>query len=56
MARDLEDPLTLDINPPLAAMKAGSKPIGTSFFETENVVPVVAMFVQAFGGEEAFVK
>ena len=56
VARDLEDPLTLDINTAFAAMKATSKPMGTSFFEPENVAPVVAMFDQALGGEGAFAK
>lgn len=54
VARDLEDPLTLDINTAFAAMKATSKPIGTSFFEPDNVQPVVKMFDHALGGEGAF--
>ncbi len=56
VARDIEDPLTLDINTAFAAMKATSKPIGTSFFEPENVAPVIEMFDQALGGEGAFVR
>ncbi|WP_406651379.1 trimethylamine methyltransferase family protein (plasmid) [Aliisedimentitalea scapharcae] len=56
VARDLEDPLTLDINTAFTAMKATSKPIGTSFFEPENVTPVVEMFDEALGGEGAFAK
>ncbi len=56
VARDLEDPLTLDINTAFAAMKATSKPIGTSFFEPANVQPVVEMFDMALGGEGAFAK
>ncbi|WP_084294296.1 trimethylamine methyltransferase family protein [Leisingera aquimarina] len=54
VARDLEDPLTLDINTAFAAMKATSKPIGTSFFEPDNVAPVIGMFDEALGGEGAF--
>lgn len=54
VARDLEDPLTLDINTAFAAMKATSKPIGTSFFEPDNVIPVIEMFDAALGGEGTF--
>jgi trimethylamine--corrinoid protein Co-methyltransferase len=54
VARDMEDPLTLDINTAFAAMKATSKPIGTSFFEPANVAPVVEMFDMALGGEGSF--
>lgn len=54
VARDLEDPLVLDINTAFAAMKATSKPIGTSFFEPENVAPVVEMFDTALGGDGRF--
>ncbi|PSL15696.1 trimethylamine methyltransferase family protein [Shimia abyssi] len=56
VARDIEDPRTLDINTAFAAMKATSKPIGTSFFEPANVAPVVEMFDIALGGEGAFKK
>ncbi|MBE1284189.1 MAG: methyltransferase [Rhodobacteraceae bacterium] len=56
VARDLEDPLALDINTAFAAMKATSKPIGTSFFEPANVDPVIDMFDEALGGEGAFRK
>lgn len=54
VARDLEDPLTLDINTAFAAMKATSKPIGTSFFEPDNVAPVIEMFDMALGGDGKF--
>lgn len=54
VARDIEDPLALDINTAFAAMKATSKPIGTSFFEPANVEPVVRMFDMALGAEGAF--
>lgn len=54
VARDLADPLLLDINTAFAAMKATSKPIGTSFFEPDNVKPVVEMFDHALGGDGAF--
>ncbi|GAA6164049.1 trimethylamine methyltransferase family protein [Pelagimonas sp. KU-00592-HH] len=56
VARDLEDPLTLDINTAFVAMKATSKPIGTSFFEPAHVAPVIDMFDEALGGEGAFAK
>ncbi|MBC6405284.1 MAG: trimethylamine methyltransferase family protein [Rhodospirillales bacterium] len=56
VARDMEDPLELDINTAFAAMKATSKPIGTSFFESANLSPVVAMFDEALGGAGAFRK
>ncbi len=54
VARDLEDPLTLDINTAFAAMKATSKPIGTSFFDPAHVAPVIEMFDQALGAEGGF--
>jgi len=54
VARDMDDPLTLDINTAFAAMKATSKPIGTSFFESATVAPVVEMFDTALGGEGSF--
>ena len=49
VARDLQDPLTLDINTAFAALKATSKPIGSSFFEPANVAPVVEMLDAALG-------
>jgi trimethylamine--corrinoid protein Co-methyltransferase len=54
VARDLSDPLVLDINTAFAGMKATSKPIGTSFFEPANVQTVIDMFDHALGGEGAF--
>ena len=51
VARDMGDPLTLDINTAFAAMKATSKPIGTSFFEPANVAPVVEMLDAALGNK-----
>ncbi|MCL4675736.1 MAG: trimethylamine methyltransferase family protein [Pararhodobacter sp.] len=54
VARDMEDPRVLDINTAFAAMKATSKPIGTSFFEPANVAPVVEMFNAALGGDDRF--
>jgi trimethylamine--corrinoid protein Co-methyltransferase len=53
VARDISDPRDLDINTAFAAMKATSKPIGTSFFEPTNVAPVVSMFDAALGGAES---
>lgn len=49
VARDIADPLELDLNTAFAAMKATSKPTGTSFFEAANVGPVVAMLDAALG-------
>ncbi len=54
VARDMRDPLTLDINTAFAAMKATSKPIGTSFSERSNVAPVIDMFDTALGGAGRF--
>ncbi len=57
VARDLSDPLALDINTAFAAMKATGKPIGSSFFCADNVAPVVSMFDMALGGHSnAFAK
>ena len=56
VARDMNDSMLLDVNTAFAAMKATSKPIGTSFFLPENVRPVVEMFDIALGGEGAFRK
>ena len=56
VARDLEDPYLLDINTAFTAMKATSKPIGTSFFAPSHVAPVIEMFDHALGGEDAFRK
>lgn len=50
VARDISDPLALDINTAFAALKATSKPIGSSFFCADNVAPVVEMFNMALGG------
>ena len=50
VARDMVDHRTLDINTAFAALKATSKPIGTSFFEPGNVAPVVEMLDAALGG------
>lgn len=49
VARDMGDALTLDLNTAFAAMKATSKPIGTSFFEPAHVAPVVEMLDAALG-------
>lgn len=56
VARDIEDPFELDLNTAFAALKATSKPIGTSFFEAANVAPVIAMFDQALGAEGGFAR
>ncbi|WP_420583706.1 trimethylamine methyltransferase family protein [Ruegeria sp.] len=54
VARDMPDPLSLDLNTAFAGLKATSKPIGTSFFEPANVAPVIEMFETALGGTGQF--
>lgn len=54
VARDMPNPFELDVNTAFAAMKATSKPIGTSFFAAEHVAPIVGMFLHALGAEDAF--
>ena len=49
VARGISNPLELDINTAFAAIKASTKPIGTSFFESANVAPVVEMLDAALG-------
>ena len=54
VARDITDPLELDINTAFACMKATSKPIGVSFCDASHVDPVVEMFDIALGYPGAF--
>ena len=54
VARDITDPLALDINTAFACMKSTSKPIGISFGDPNHVRPVVEMFDMALGGKGAF--
>ena len=54
VARDMKDPLALDINTAFACLKATSKPIGVSFGDARNVQPVVDLFDTALGGTGSF--
>ncbi len=54
VARDLEDPLELDLNTAFAVTAATAKPTGVSFTSADTVDPVVDMFDRALGGEGRF--
>ena len=54
VARDIADPLALDLNTGFACMMGTSKPIGISFCDAAHVKPVVDMFDIALGGPGAF--
>jgi trimethylamine--corrinoid protein Co-methyltransferase len=54
VARDISDPLELDINTLYACAMGTSKHIGTSFTVRENVRPALDMLYTLAGGEEAF--
>lgn len=54
VARDMANPFELDVNTAFAAMKATSKPIGTSFFSSDHVASVIEMFDHALGEAHAF--
>ncbi|MEM7521714.1 MAG: trimethylamine methyltransferase family protein [Pseudomonadota bacterium] len=54
IARDMDDPLLLDLNTGFACLKACPKPIGISFDSASHLDRVVAMFDSALGGEGAF--
>jgi len=56
VARDIEDPLDLDINTAFAAIAATSKPTGVSFTSAATVDPVVDLFDVALGGEGSFAR
>jgi len=56
VARDIEDPLDLDINTAFAAVAATAKPTGVSFTSAATVDPVVDLFDIALGGEGAFAR
>ena len=53
-ARDIADPLELDINTLYACVTGTSKHIGTSFTVRENVKPALEMLYMLAGGEEKF--
>ena len=54
VARDIADPLELDINTLYACVTGTSKHIGTSFTVRENVRPALDMLYMLAGGEENF--
>lgn len=54
VARDVPDPLELDLNTLYACVTGTSKHIGTSFTVRENVRPALEMLHAVAGGEEAF--
>ena len=56
VARDMLDPLDLDMNTAFACLKGTSKPIGVSFDSAAHVTPVTNMFNVALGGAKAFRK
>lgn len=54
VARDMEDPLALDVNTAFACLKATGKPIGVSFTSADHVAPVLQMFDTALGTDGGF--
>jgi trimethylamine--corrinoid protein Co-methyltransferase len=56
VARDMTDPLDLDVNTAYACLKATGKPIGTSFHTAEHVPKIARLFDMALGGEGRFRK
>ena len=54
IARDIADPLALDLNTAFACVKGTAKPIGVSFQSPENLNAVVSLFDTALGAEGAF--
>ena len=54
VARDIEDPLELDLNTAFAVTAATAKPTGVGFTSADTVDPVVDMFDMALGGEGRF--
>ena len=56
VARDITDPLDLDINTAYACLKATGKPIGTSFHTAAHVPKITRLFDLALGGENRFRK
>ncbi|WP_299081253.1 trimethylamine methyltransferase family protein [uncultured Ruegeria sp.] len=54
VARDLSDPLELDVNTAFACLKATTKPIGISFCDPDHIDPIVDMFDIALGHPGAF--
>lgn len=54
VARDVADPLELDLNTAFAVTAATAKPTGVSFTSAATVDPVVDLFDVALGGEGRF--
>ncbi len=54
VARDIEDPLELDLNTAFAVTAATSKPTGVSFTSAATVDPVVDLYDLALGGAGRF--
>lgn len=54
IARDMPDPLTLDLNTAYTCFRATTKPIGVSFDNAAHVEPVTRMFDMALGGDSRF--
>ncbi len=56
IARDVADPLALDLNTAFACLKGTAKPIGVSFQSPGNLDAVVSLFDAALGAQGAFRK
>ena len=54
VARDIEDPLELDLNTAFAVTAATAKPTGVSFTSADTVDPVVDLFDMMLGGTGRF--
>lgn len=54
IARDMDQPLLLDLNTGFACLRACPKPIGISFDSAAHLDPAIAMFDMALGHEGAF--
>ena len=54
VARDMPDPLALDINTAFACVKATGKPIGVSFDNADHVAPVCRLFDTALQRDDGF--
>lgn len=54
VATDVPDNFDLDVNTAYALLKGTTKPVGTSFFVSDHVKPVIDMFDLVLGGEGKF--
>lgn len=52
VARDIADPIELDVNTLFACLKGTRKHIGTSFTEAPSVAPAMALLHEIAGGED----